>query len=740
MTKNLLFAAALLSLALMSGCATGGSGPCAVNCASIELTATGNGISPVDQAPISESITFTASFKNTSTTSVNWSLSGTSCSGSDTSSSNPCGYFSATTGTTATYQAPSKVPSSNDVTVIATSTSDSGLQGSDDVTIVDITTSVAPVSPNVGVGLSQQFSAIATPDNAFQTFTWTCTANGASCANFTWTPSHNNSPNGTATYTPTTGEKCASSGCVQISAQALGDPNECANNPKACTSAEPVIVTSRVSGTYAFRFSGYDNGGSAVLVAGTFTVASGGSISGVEDELTSSGPNKGIAITGGSYNPTSSNNSGMLTLTTGTYPNTYRVVLDGAGNIQMVESDGHGSGSGVAEPVTSSNKFNTSQTFAFGFTGVDSSTHRVGYAGLIPMDGSGNVTGGMADINDNGSSSNICSSPCTVSGTYTYNTSTNAGSFVLSIGGVSQHFDFFAADGSGSANDLTLYAISTDALDATHPAVAGTMAIQNPKTTYNNKAFSGASVSVLTGANGNVALTLGATDGSSSGTGGTGHFNGTFDWNNNGTIVSVPPLPAPCASPKVCSFTYAYGTAPSSATNGRYTFQMLGDPNATPTAVAPLNVILYATGGNRGFLLDQSSSAVMTGTMTAPQPPKGNGGFFANATMTGTYAVATYSNSLSNTANCTGLTSCDATMNLLLTSPGGAVFNATGTENPGNQPVSWTYDVQTSGLGTLSPISPATTPTYDFYAITGTEFYLIEIDPGIPSPILFMAQ
>jgi hypothetical protein len=631
------------------------------------------------------------------------------------------------------------VPSDNGVTIVATSQSDSSLQGGDAITIVDITTAVAPVSPNVGVGLSQQFTAIATPDNALQTFTWTCTANGASCANFAWTASHNNSPNGTATYTPTSSEKCGS-GCVQISAQALGDPNECANNPKDCTSGQPVVVASRVSGIYAFRFSGYDNSGNQVLVAGTFTVASGGSISGVEDELTSNGPQNAIPITGGSYTPTSSNNSGALTLTTGTYPNTYRVVLDGAGDIQMIEADGHGSGSGVAELTTASNKFNSAQTFAFGFTGVDSSTNRIGYAGLIPMDGSGNVTGGMVDINDNGSTSNICSSPCGVSGTYTYNTSANAGSLVLTVGSVTQHFDFFVANGSANANNLTLYAISTDALDATHPGISGTMAIQNPKATYNNKTFSGASVSALTGSNGNVSLTLGSADGTSSGTGGTGNFTGTFDWNNNGVVVSVPPLPAPCASPKICSFAYTYGTAPSSATNGRYTFQMLGKPNATPTAVAPLTFILYASGANRGFLLDQSSSAVMTGTMTAPQPPKGNGGFFANATMTGTYAVATNSNTLSNTATCSALTSCDATMNLLLTSPGSSVFNVTGTEYPGNQSVSWTYNVQTSGLGTLSPVSPATTPTFDFYAVTGTDFYLIEVDQGVPSPILFMAQ
>ena len=66
-------------------------------------------------------------------------------------------------------------------------------------------------------------------------------------------------------------------------------------------------------------------------------------------------------------------------------------------------------------------------------------------------------------------------------------------------------FDFFIASGTASkTNPLTFYAISTDPV-ATHPAVSGTMVLQDSTQTYNNAAFKGTSVSALTGVNGSEA-------------------------------------------------------------------------------------------------------------------------------------------------------------------------------------------------------------------------------------------
>ena len=132
-------------------------------------------------------------------------------------------------------------------------------------------------------GLTQQYTAVALPEQAPQTFTWTCMANSGPCANFSQDPNIS----GLAYYKPTAGEECGSSGCVTISAVATIDPTGCTVDPKIpCVPSQTTVVSSRVpSGPYAFQFSGYDKNGKAIAVAGTFTVDSGGSISGFEDEL-----------------------------------------------------------------------------------------------------------------------------------------------------------------------------------------------------------------------------------------------------------------------------------------------------------------------------------------------------------------------------------------------------------------------------------------------------------------------
>lgn len=675
MIKNLLFAAALFSLALASGCAKGGNGT-----GPQQVTVTVNDGNQPALYP-GQTITFTASVAPSSTSQVvTWSLSGTACTGSG----NPCGTINPSTGA---YQAPATVPSPSVVTIVATSQADPSATGTDNVNIVDITTDVAPSTLSVGSGLMQQFTAVGIPDDAPQTFTWTCTANGVPCASFSQDPN----VSGLAYYTAQ--DSCGSN-CVQISAASTLDPTGCASNPKNCTAAKASIVTSRVNGTYSFRFSGYDLSDNATSVVGTFTAANGVISSGIEDELTSAGPAQ-YAITGGSYTPITasdpnSNNAGTLALATGTFPNTFEVALDGAGDIEMIESDGHGSGSGIAQK--SSSPIAGDQTYAFGFTGVDATGKRVGYVGVLPLNGSGSIVGGQMDTNDNGTTNNVCgASPCSISGTYTGPNASGVWHMMLTTPGSTLGFDFFIASGSASkTNPLTFYAISTDL--TANPAVSGTMVLQDSSQTYNNAAFDGVSVSALTGANGsnsNVALVLGSTDGN-------GNFSGQFDQNNAGAVLAAVSFP-----PSGSSDTYA-----ASGTNGRYTFQMLGNPTAK-TVAPPIPFVLYASGQNRGFLLDQSSPSVMTGTMS----PQGKGSsVFGNSSLPGTYGAATVSSG--NPA----VTPIAA--NLLLTSPGGGVFNVSETEYLVPQTATGSYTITFAGTGTISLTAPA--QTYAIYAVDST--------------------
>ncbi len=777
MIKNCLFAVALASLALAGGCAKGGNGiPPQQPSVTVTITTPAN-TNPSAIYP-GQPLTLTATVSNSTNTAVTWSLS---CSGA----SNSCGTLTPvtppTTPATAAFTAPPCVSqtttclSGSEPTVTATLTSDTSIAGPLALTIVDVTADVAPATLSIGKGLTQPFTAVAVPDAAeTQSFIWGCTAGGGLCG------MHNGVNNfvqdadvpGLAYYTAD--DNC-SGNCVQISAVATLDQSACLNAPKNCTIAKASLVPSRVSGTYAFQFSGYDKTGSPVWVAGTFTTdANGANATGVEDVLTANGPSASpITIAGGSYtpisssdpnNPNDSNNAGALTLTTsGVYPGQeYRVVLDGAGDIRMIESDGNGTGSGTAEP-TSKNKFSQGsiQTFAFGFTGVDFKLGRVGYAGLLSTDGVSSVTGGLMDVNDNGITSSTCSvPPCNVAGGYTYDPTSNRGQLTLTSP-TAMKFDFFVANGStGTSNNnpLTLYAISTDPV-TTNPAVLGTMVFQDSKT-YDKTLFKGTSVSALTGVNAtcatppctNVSLTLGTTDGN-------GNFSGQFDQNNAGGILSGVQFPPATGAN---NYTYAAtGTPPI----GRYTFSMLGDPTAK-TVVAPLPFVLYASGANRGFLLEQPGSSppdtsVMTGTMN-PQGKSPLGGF-SGSELPGTFAAATTSSGDS------GVDSIAANLLLIWVNPTQGAPCASecvsGTQYDATNPLGVTmtgaspgYTLQDTSNGTIAltappPPSPQNYVIYvvDTLGCTGTlqnpnpvcaveSFLMIDEDKTVTNPSIIFAQ
>jgi hypothetical protein len=727
MMKNFVLAVALLSLALAVGCAKGGNG--------IVPTVSVNPPSGVNASalyPGQPNVMFTATTTNPANAPVTWSLSGAACTGAG----NPCGTINSTTGV---YQAP---PAPVSATVTATLASDSSVMGTLGVTVIAVSVVVTPISVNVGQNLVQQFTAVTVPDDAPQTFNWTCTPTG-SCGTLMCTPSSAacQDVSGAVVYTAP-----ASSGSVTIAATStITQPN-----PGVGTSKVAVVTSRLASGTYAFRFSG-DSGGSHVAAVGSVTVDSKGGITGVEDVLPIPPGGNPLTITSGSYAPSPnngdniSNNLGTLTLnsTNGTtnIANTYTAVLTSSGVIRMIESDSLGTGSGVMQKSSVQAFDAGAQTFAFGFTGVDSTAKRVGFVGMLTIDGNVTITSGSLDSNDNGNTTNVCGAePCSVTGSYSQD-GTFLGLWHMTLTtAITQHFDFVIGGGvtqtKTAVNPLTLYAISTDPVDSAHPALSGNMVYQVPMT-YNNAAFKGTSVSALTGTNANVSLTVGTTDGTSSGTGGSGTFSGAFDQNNDGTVLSVASFPAASQSPS--PYTYVA----TSSTNGRYIFQMLGNPGANPV-VAPIPFVLYASGANRGFLLDQSSAAVITGVMEPQLTP--NGFSYAATELPGTYAAATIGNSDS------GVT--PVVENLLLTSTGNAKYNVAGTQNPGNQTLTGTYTLTGIGAGSGTGKITLTAPAGAIYviyaldasAITGTtnavitDFFMMDTTNGTPSELIFAQQ
>jgi hypothetical protein len=679
MMKKFCFGLGLLSLIFAVGCAKGGNG----QGSGVSVSVSGPSV-----VPVTLNATYTAAVTGSTNTAVTWSISGTACTGTP----NPCGSFSSTTATTAVYQAPATAPNPVVVTITATAQADSTAAGAENVNVEPVSVVVTPTTVSVGENLEQQFTAVAIPDSVPQTFSWTCTPTAA-CANFT--PAPNNL--GLAVLTA---PSAAQTG-VQVSATWSSATPE--NPPGVGTSKISVVSSRLAAGNYAFHFKGYDSG-APVGVTGGVTVGSGGAITGYE-EVQSGGTSPTLyGIVSGAFTQAPSgvfsNNEGTLTLNvSNNTSNVYTSVINSSGNIQMIESDATGiTGSGVMQK--SSAAFNSSaQTFAFGFTGVDSSGKRVGYVGVIPMTPNvngtgGTIAGGVIDTNDGGVASNLCGpSPCMVTGTYTQ---LNAliWQMTLNAGSTAFDFDFVVASGVAQTktapNALTLYAISTDPI-LTNPQVSGSMVYQVPMT-YNNAAFAGSSVSALTGITANasnVALVNGTTDGKSSGSAGTGGFSGVFDQNDNGMILSASTFP-PSTSAPPNPYTYVA----SSSSNGRYVFQLPVNPSASASA-APAPFVLYASGANRGFMLDQSSSTVFTGAMY----PQSTISMFSYALseLPGAYAASTIPNSSPGIM--------PFVQNLLLEFPGDSMNVVGGTENSGSGAL---LLVGTSGTGAYSMMSNGT--------------------------------
>src|SRR5713101_4451532 len=229
MIKNCLFAVALLSLALAGGCAKGGNG--AGN--GITVTVSDGNLAALY---VTQSVQFKAAVTGTTNTAVTWSLSGTACTGTP----NPCG----TIDPTGLYQAPATAPNPAAVTFTATSQADSTAIGSLGVKVVQVKVVVTPTPVTVGAGLVQQFTAVAVPDSAPQTFTWTCTPSAA-CAGFVPGPSNSDVAVYTAPSSSQTGVQVTATSTVpQVPASAGSTPKF-------------TVAASRLpSGTYAFRFSG----------------------------------------------------------------------------------------------------------------------------------------------------------------------------------------------------------------------------------------------------------------------------------------------------------------------------------------------------------------------------------------------------------------------------------------------------------------------------------------------------
>ena len=190
-----------------------------------------------------------------------------------------------------------------------------------------------------------------------------------------------------------------------------------------------IIIVGKLQGNYAFSFNGYNNG-QPFYVAGSFVADGNGNIvSGVFDRngTDSIGVMTDVPITAGNGGTASAcpltggsgsiycidtNNLGTLNLVSalGTY--TFQFSLSLVSDTRFILADPNNPtvyGSGVMKKQILTGISLASNSFAFGFFGVDSGGNRYAGAGTFATDASGNFvntsfgTPPVADTNDNGS-------------------------------------------------------------------------------------------------------------------------------------------------------------------------------------------------------------------------------------------------------------------------------------------------------------------------------------------------
>jgi hypothetical protein len=700
MMKNLSFAVAMLSVGLWAGCATGGGGHTG---GQIQVTVNTN---PAGQDLIGVTLTaqFVATVTHVTSQAVTWSLTHSD----DTACAAACGTISAS----GLYTAPPVAPDPATIKVVATSVESPTKTGTFSLTVTQITVTVTPkvnnALLNVVKGVIQQFTALAVPDVAPQTFNWTlsCDGGGTSCGTINV---------GTGLFTAPSNMPANPSGHVTATSTI---------DPTGSATVDINLVNSRLnaSTTYAFRFSGFDSNG-PLAVAGNFATDANGAItSGNEDELTANASNQ-CTVLGTSTYASDTNDHGTLTLRTsaGCAANSrsFKVAMGADGNGRMIEFDANGRGSGEIAQADQSkfnkNKLPSGSTFVFGLTGVDQALKRAGFVGLFKPDGAGGITSGMLDINDNSTPN----SSTDVTGNYDIS-STGRGTMALTdnTSGITYNYAIYVVGGqtSKASNPLILFVISDDDPQIS-PAVSGTIVFQDPTPApYDVADFNAFSVSSLTGLDGTgthtlVSATLAIGDGG-------GHINAVFDGNNAGTIV------------KAQSFNCSY----TSSGGGRYIVTLLG--NGTSCGSPALPFVFYASANSRGFLLDQSSAAVYTGQMDL-QP----GSNFAGSALAGSFAAATVSPGTSAVN--------EAALNLLFTAAA-PNFSLTGSQDvtgdPNPEPLAGAYTVDfTTGTGTIKLTQPSD-QNYVIYLLDNSKdgsiqhFVMINVDPANTNPAIIFAE
>jgi hypothetical protein len=588
------------------------------------------------------------------------------------------------------YTAPAKIPSPATVNITAVSYEDPLVSA----------TSAITITPAPTVTINTPTSTPTVTSGAANTVNFTATEAGGTTGIILWEVGPagglgvvgGNSIVGTisstgvytAPRTPPTGQS------VVVTAVAQDYPTSTASLPVTISGYSP----SSLQGQFAFTLAGSSSAGPFFRAGGFAADGAGHLNGGLEDVNDSLGVTTFPISFVGSYT-LGTDGRGTMTFTDNraTTPAKFNFILVNSNQLQFMGFDSTGTSSGQAN-LQDASKFNASLsgTYAFDFKGVQGA-NTISQVGEFSVDGSGNVTGGLMDIDSGGA---ITSSMAITRGTYSVPANASGrGTATLVTSAGTLDFSFYMVS-QGSAKF-----VGTD----NSVQVVGTVTQQAPNGSFGLNSLGGSYAFMLAGSSpGGPIATAGnfVADGN-------GHItSGVVDENSNG--VPIPGLP----------FQISGGFA------GTYTVSSNGRGTATfATASRTYNLVFYLgpAGANATAVIQEIDSGIASDGIFAAQQSAA----FTIASIQGNYAIASAGTSGSSGQDITGQLAASG----LGVLPSGAIDINTGGILTSSEAVSGTYAApSTSGRTTLVLNPSADNRNFAGYVVNSTQVFVLGIDPG----------
>ncbi len=446
------------------------------------------------------------------------------------------------------------------------------------------------------------------------------------------------------------------------------------NPPRLVHSVSGPFTNASLSGTYTYNLSGTNSSGFFAMAGTLHADGSGNITSGVQDVNAPSGVFTNLPITG-SYS-IAADGRGTAALTSSVSTINLDFVLISAQRGLVIRFDGNATGSGTMDLQSPAPMSPAAfqGTFAFNLSGVDSRGSVFASVGSFTADTAGAITGGVADLNDNG----LVQTNLPVTGSYTL-AADGRGTATLITSAATFNLIFYTVD----ANHLKM--VESDAA----PAQGGEAFRQQGA--MSNASFFGRHAFTVAGGVSGPFVGGGVMTADGNGT----ITSGTEDFNSSGTAVRNLAL----------SGTY------SIAANGRGTLT-LNDTNTTS------HFAIYPSSG--GLQMLQIDSVAISSGAAFPQQASA----ISNGSVNGTYGYNL------TAVRGTGPTDSVAqfTANGTGTLTGAMDLNNSGFLEP-RLAVDGTYSIDANGRGTMTVRTSSVTHALAVYVVSNSRALVVQLNP-----------